>query len=194
MSWLQKLAILLKISDRSGQDPNRTYNSKEPKQDYSLTEKDPKILKDNVEDTIVSSEPRSDKMLNSEPHDDTNDEILKMFWNEGQPEHLFNEPLDKANVITDANTVNPINKPPTYDLVGSSQENEEDRKFNLISKKVDCIITLEQLSEENPTLAEYLSGFGVKTLDKTVVASTYHKLCVEAARQEKPLSEVLKRV
>lgn len=194
MSWLQKLTSLLKISGRSGQDPNRSYEAKEPKQDYSLTEKDPLILKDNMGDSIIPSEPRSDKMLNSEPHVDTNDEILKMFWNEDQHAHLYNEPLDKANEITDANTVNPVNKPPTYDLVGSSQQNEEDRKFNLISTKNECIITLEELEQDNPTLAQYLASFGVKTLNKEIVNNTYQRLCVEAVKQEKPLSEVLKRV
>ena len=194
MSWLKKLAVLLKISDRSGQDSNRTYNSVEPKQNFSLTEKNPPTLNDSVQDSIVPSEPRSDEMLNSEPHDDTNDQILKMFWNEGQPAHLYNEPLDKANEIIDTNTVSPINKPPAYDLVGSSQQNEEDRKFNLISTKSDCIITLEELEKENPTLAQYLASFGVKTLNKAVVDTTYQRLCVEAVKQEKPLSEILKRV
>ena len=194
MSWFsEKLTALLKLSDR-----NRSIN--EPHQNYSLTELEHPIVDDNKakeqmgeEELTTPSEAHIDKQLNSEPHDDTNDEIMKMFWQEEHSPHLFFEPLTEGpqnvNEETDAKGVGYNG----YDLVGSSQQNENDRKINLISSKSDGI-TIEELRKDNPSLADYLSSFGVKTLDREVVSKAYERLCVQAVKQEKPISEFLKSV
>lgn len=184
MSWLEKISKLLCIAD---------FGSDGPQQSYSLTElKHPIVDDEDAEgktgDTEVSParEVHVDKQLNSEPHVDTNDKIQELFLEENHLPHLF---FPDINVNDDSKAVGVGY--PGYDISGETQKNENNRKINLTSVGSSSI-TIDELAVENPTLAKYLSSFGVMLVDKNVVSAKYAKLCVKAARQEKPVSEFLK--
>ena len=189
MPWLAKLKKMVDIG-------RLLHAAQPPQQTYSLTETNHPISdgaeaeEQSSENELLEQEVHTDNQLNREPHLDTNDEIKKMFWDEDQAPHLYFPDIDPA---TDDDAAGVGYPGYSYIPTPKSKNPDGERKFNLISSK-DDVITIEELSEDKPVLASYLSKFGVKTLDREAVTSIYNKLCVEAVRQEKPISEMLKGV